>query len=101
MVPLWHNNVMAKRGRRASNEERVRAIKLVESGKHPNEVAEFMNVGESTVLEWMRKYRAGGLAAVSTKFASGRPTALSDRQMMELLALIVGCDPRQLSFGFA
>ena len=92
---------MAKRGRRASNEERVRAIHLVESGKHPNDVAEFMNVGESTVLEWMRKYRAGGLAAVSTKFASGRPTTLSDRQMMELLALIVGCDPRQLSFGFA
>ena len=92
---------MAKRGRRATNEERVRAIQLVESGKHPNEVAEFMDVGESTVLEWMRKYRAGGLAAVSTKFASGRPTALTDRQLLELLTLIVGCDPRQLSFGFA
>jgi transposase len=92
---------MAKRGRRATDEERVRAIQLVESGKHPKEVAEFLNVGESTVLEWMRKYRAGGLAAVSTKFASGRPTTLSDRQMMELFALIVGCEPRQLSFGFA
>lgn len=79
----------------------MRAIQLVESGRHPNEVAEFMNVGESTVLEWMRKYRAGGLAALSTKFASGRPTTLTDRQMLELLALIVGCDPRQLSFGFA
>ncbi|MGH8967688.1 MAG: IS630 family transposase, partial [Actinomycetes bacterium] len=64
-------------------------------------MAEFMIVGESTVLEWMRKYRAGGLAAVSTKFASGRPTTLTDRQMMELLTLIVGCEPRQLSFGFA
>lgn len=92
---------MAKRGRRATDEERMRAIQLVESGRHPNEVAEFMNVGESTVLEWMRKYRAGGLAALSTKFASGRPTTLTDRQMLELLALIVGCDPRQLSFGFA
>jgi transposase len=92
---------MAKRGRRATDEERVRAIQLVESGNHPNEVAELMNVGESTVLEWMRKYRQGGLAAVSTKFASGRPTVLTDRQMMELLALIVGCEPRQFSFGFA
>lgn len=92
---------MAKRGRRATNEERVRAIQLVESGWHPKDVAEFMNVGESTVLEWMRKYRAGGLAAVSTKFASGRPTTLSDQQMMELLTLIMGCEPRQFSFGFA
>jgi transposase len=92
---------MAKRGRRATNEERIRAVHLVESGVHPNEVARLLNVGESTVLEWMRKYRAGGLAALSTKFASGRPTVLTDRQIMDLYALIVGCDPRQLSFGFA
>jgi transposase len=92
---------MAKRGRRATNEERIRAVQLIESGVHYSEVARFMDVGESTVLEWMRNYRAGGLAALSTKVASGRPTSLSDRQMMELLALIIGCEPRQLSFGFA
>jgi transposase len=74
---------------------------LVESGKNYKDVAAELGVGESTVLEWMRKYRAGGLAALSTKFASGRPTMLTDRQMMELYALIEGCEPRQLSFGFA
>jgi transposase len=92
---------MAKRGRRATDEERIRAVQLIESGVHYTEVARFLDVGESTVLEWMRNYRAGGLAALSTKFASGRPTSLTDRQMMELLALIIGCEPRQLSFGFA
>jgi transposase len=92
---------MAKRGRRATNEERVRAVQLIEAGAHYKDVARMLNVGESTVLEWMRTYRAAGLAELSTKFASGRPTMLTDRQMMELYALIEGCEPRQLSFGFA
>lgn len=92
---------MAKRGRRATNEERIRAVRLIESGVHYEEVARVMGVGESTILEWMRNYRAGGLAALSTKIASGRPTSLSDSQMLDLYTLIVGCEPRQLSFGFA
>ena len=48
-----------------------------------------------------KKYREGGLAALSTKFASGRPTTLSDQQMMRLYSLIEGNDPRQYSFAVA
>jgi transposase len=92
---------VAKRGKRASDDEKIRAVQLVESGEHYVDVARILGVGESTVLEWMRKYRAGGLAALSTKVASGRPTLLTDAQMLELFALIEGCEPRQLSFGFA
>ena len=62
----------------------------MEAGKSPDEIAEIMNVGRSTVFEWRQKYREGGLAALSTKFASGRPTTLSDQQMMRLYALIEG-----------
>lgn len=92
---------MAKRGRRATNEERIRAVQLVESGTHYAEVARVFDVGESTVLEWMRTYRASGLRSLSTKIASGRPTLLTDSQMLDLYAIIVGCEPRQLSLGFA
>jgi transposase len=73
----------------------------MEAGKSPDEIAEIMNVGRSTVFEWRQKYREGGLAALSTKFASGRPTTLSDQQMMRLYALIEGTDPRQYSFSAA
>jgi transposase len=73
----------------------------MEAGKSPDEIAEIMNVGRSTVFEWQRKYREGGLAALSTKFASGRPTTLSDQQMMRLYSLIEGNDPRQYSFAAA
>src|SRR2546428_472018 len=66
-----------------------------------DEVADIMGVGRSTVLDWSRKYREGGLAALSTKFASGRPTVLSDEQMLELRTLLIGSDPRQFSLGLA
>jgi transposase len=92
---------MAKKGRRATEEERIQAVQLIESGRKIDEVVEIMGVGRTSVLEWWRKYREGGLGALSTKFASGRPTALTDRQMLELRAIIIGVDPRQLSFGLA
>jgi transposase len=92
---------MAKKGRRATEEERMQAVQLIESGRKIDEVVEIMGVGRRTVLEWWEKYRRDGLAGLSTKFASGRPAALSDRQMLELRAIIIGVDPRQLSFGLA
>jgi transposase len=73
----------------------------MESGKSPDEIAEILGVGRSSVFEWQKKYREGGLAALSTKFASGRPTILSDEQMVRLYSLIAGKDPRQYSFEFA
>ena len=79
----------------------MRAVQLMESGKSPDLVAEILGVGRSTVFEWQAKYREGGLAALSTKFASGRPVSLPDQQMLELYSLIAGRDPRQLSFGMA
>jgi transposase len=92
---------MAKKGRRATEDERIQAVQLIESGRKIDDVTEIMGVGRRTVLEWWEKYRRGGLAELSTKFASGRPTSLSDRQMLELRAIIIGTDPRQLSFGLA
>jgi transposase len=92
---------MAKKGRRATEEERILAVQLIESGRKIDDVVDIMGVGRRTVLEWWQKYREGGLAALSTKFASGRPTTLTDRQMLELRALLLGNDPRQFSLGFA
>jgi transposase len=101
MEVLCHNLRMAKKGRRATHEERIVAVQLMEAGRSPDEVAEILGVSRSSVFEWQKKYREGGLAALSTKFASGRPTVLSDKQMVRLYSLIVGRDPRQFSFGFA
>lgn len=98
---LWHNYRMAKKGRRATEEEWIRAVGLMEGGKSAEVIAEILGVSRSAVFEWQQKYRAGGLAALSTTCASGRPTTLSDQQMVQLRSWLIGSDPRQYSFEVA
>jgi transposase len=92
---------MAKKGRRAANEERLLAVQMQENGMSVPEIAEIMNIGRSTVFAWIDKYRKGGLAAISTKAASGRPTTLDDSEMIRLYTMINGKDPRIHGFGMA
>lgn len=92
---------MAKKGRRATNEERLAAIQMYDNGLTADQIAEILNVGRSSVFDWIAKYREGGLAAISTKFASGRPTVLDDSEMVRLFTMINGKDPRVHSFGMA
>jgi len=92
---------MAKKGRRAVEEERLLAVQLLRKGKSADEVADMLDVGRSTVLAWQAKYRRDGLAGLSTKFASGRPTVLTDDQILRLRSMIVGKNPRQYQLDFA
>jgi transposase len=92
---------MARKGRRAANEERLIAVQMHENGMSADQIAEAMNVGRSTVFDWIDKYRKGGLAAISTKMASGRPTTLDDSEMIRLYTMINGKDPRIHGFGMA
>ena len=63
-------------------------------------VAAIFDVTESSVYGWQKLYREGGLAALSTKIASGRKKLLSDKQLLQLAGWIRR-DPRQLEFDFA
>lgn len=92
---------MAKKGRRATNEERLVAIQMYDNGLTADRIAEILNVGRSSVFDWIARYREGGLASVSTKFASGRPTVLDDSEMIRLYTMINGKDPRVHGFGLA
>jgi transposase len=73
------------------HEQRIPAVRI----------AEILGVSRASVFEWIAKYREGGLAAISTKIASGRPTALDDGEMIRLHAMINGKDPRARGFGMA
>ncbi len=42
---------MAKKGRRATEDERIQAVLLIEAGRKIDDVTEIMGVGRSTVLE--------------------------------------------------
>jgi transposase len=90
---------MARKGRRSTKEERVEAIRLLHQGYTRAEVAEILDVAESSVYDWQKKYREGGLAALSTKIASGRKKLLTDRQLLQLSGSL-RMNPRQLGFDF-
>ena len=90
---------MAKMGRRATKEERMMAIRLIEAKRPYSEVAEIMRVGESTIFEWWRNYRREGDSGIETKETPGRPSSLSVRQMQELGALVAGTTPSQFDYG--
>lgn len=90
---------MAHKGRRSSYDERIQAITLLEQGYTKAEVARILQVTESSVYGWQAAYRNDGLAALSTKIASGRKRLLSDGQMLKLSRLLRR-NPRQLEFDF-
>src|SRR5512147_79810 len=60
-----------------------------------------LGLARSTVFGWVAKYREGGRPALAARPVPGRPPKLSGAQLARVYDLIVGRDPRQLSFGFA
>jgi transposase len=80
---------------------RLRAVEQVQAGAHPEDVAQALGLHRKTVYGWLAKYREGGKDALKAKPVPGRPSKLSGEQIARLYALIVGVDPRQLSFEFA
>lgn len=80
---------------------RMRAVEQVQAGAHPEDVAVTMGFHKNTVYGWLAAVREGGRDALKAKPVPGRPPKLGAEQMTRLYTLIVGNDPRQLSFGFA
>ena len=92
---------MAIKGRRATYEERLSACEALENGIPANEIAKVLKVSRASVFEWQKTYRAHGAEALRTKKTRGPKSKLDEGQMSQLYRLIVGNDPRQLSFGLA
>jgi transposase len=92
---------MAIKGRRATYEERLSACEALENGISADQVAKVLKVSRASVFEWQKAYRAHGPEALRTKKTRGPASKLSNGQMSQLYRLIVGNDPRQLSFGLA
>ena len=59
---------------------RYRAIELLEVGKSPAEVADFLGVGRNTVYRWRRHHRQGGSHGIEARPIPGRPARLSAEQ---------------------
>ncbi|MGH7640446.1 MAG: helix-turn-helix domain-containing protein [Candidatus Dormibacteria bacterium] len=92
---------MARLGRLAAYDERLRAVLAVSGGQRVEVVAEVLAFARATVFGWVRSVRRQGEAALQTKPTPGRASTLTPKPMERLRRLLVGRDPRQLHFDFA
>lgn len=82
-------------------EIRVEAVKAVQSGKSPSEVAREMGLYPNRVFVWLAAYRAGGWDALRARKATGRPKRLTGRQLKWIFDTVTTKNPMQLKFAFA
>src|SRR4029450_13077309 len=80
---------------------RLRAVRQIEQGAHPEDVAAALGMTRAAVYGWLAKYREGGLEALKARPVPGRPPTLSGAQLQRVYTLVVGNDPRQLQFSVA
>jgi transposase len=64
---------------------RQRAVELLEAGKTPAEVAEFLDVDRNTVYRWRRWYRRTGRQGITARPIPGRPPRLRPDQQEVLI----------------
>jgi transposase len=99
-------NVMTRRDARSLDhrtleEMRRMAVKAVLGGESQRAVARRFEVHHQTVCKWMNWYRTYGDGGLESTTAPGPEPKLSDRQVEIVRRIIIGKDPRQLSFGAA
>src|SRR5512146_3561565 len=78
---------------------RIRAVRRMKAGVHPEEVAAALGLNRSTVYAWKLAFDRGGEAALVAKLHPGRRPQLSPAQRDTLFDLINGHDP--WDYGFA
>jgi transposase len=70
-------------------DRRLRALRLLDEGFAPVEVARQIGVDRRSVRRWKAAARKGGAKAVAAKPASGRPRRLSVRDLTRLRRMLM------------
>lgn len=80
---------------------RIRAVRSVQAGEHPEAVARSLRINRRTIYGWLAQYRQGGWGALNAKPLFGRPPKLDARAMQWVFNTVTGKNPLQLNFPFA
>ena len=70
-------------------DRRLRALRLLDEGFAPVEVARQIGVDRRSVRRWKAAARQGGASAVAAKPASGRPRRLTKRDLTRLRRMLM------------
>ena len=80
---------------------RIRAVRSVQAGEHPETVARSLRINRRTIYGWLAQYRQGGWGALNAKPLFGRPPKLDARAMQWVFNTVTQKNPLQLKFPFA
>ena len=80
--------------------QRAIAIRLLHLGHQPEVVADMLAVAASTIWNWHRRYRAGGISGLANRAKSGRPAKADDHYLAEVERTL-DSDPRALGYAFS
>ena len=80
---------------------RIRAVRSVQAGEHPEAIARSLRINRRTIYGWLAQYRQGGWGALNAKPLFGRPPKLDARAMQWVFNTVTRKNPLQLNFPFA
>ena len=80
---------------------RIRAVRSVQDGESPEDVARTLRVTPRAVYRWLALYRRGGWNALKAKPLAGRPPKLDGGMLKWLYNTVTQKNPLQLKFQFA
>jgi transposase len=80
---------------------RVRAVKSVQNGKSPEDVAVIFDVHRTAVYKWLALYRDGGWSALKSKPTPGAKPKIDGKKMEWVFDTVTQKNPQQLKFEFA
>jgi len=87
---------MAIKRRRSTLEEKLAAVRMLQSGASAEEVGEVFQVSRAIVYRWQQIHEDHGPTALEIKKAPGRTPSLGIEQRSKIFALIAGSNPLQL-----
>jgi transposase len=82
-------------------ELRKRAVKSVQAGQSPEDVAKALGVHRGTLYGWLALYRNGGWGALDAKKRGGRRPRLGAKELQWVYDTVTMKNPLQLQFTFA
>jgi Helix-turn-helix domain len=85
--PRMRDNDGRKLDHKTLEQLRIRAVRQIEHGAHPEAVAAALGMTRAAVYAWLAKYREGGLDALRAKPVPGRPPSLLGAQLARLYGL--------------
>ena len=74
------------------------AVERVRDGERPSSVIASFGFHRTTIYQWLSTAsKPGGLTALHSRPATGRPRSLTPHQEQQVFRWINGCDPRSVA----